>query len=79
MLMPRYRKAGHAHSIQIANWSFEDVDKFKYLGTTQTDQNYMHEGSKGRISSGNACYRSVQRHSSSRLLSGNVTVKIYKP
>jgi hypothetical protein len=79
MLMSCYRKAGHTHSIQIANWSFEDVEKFKYLGTTQTDQNYMHEESKGRISSGNACYLSVQRLSSSRLLSRNVTVKIYKP
>jgi hypothetical protein len=40
MLMSR-KKAGQKHSIKIANRSFEGVAKFKYLGTTLTDQNYM--------------------------------------
>jgi hypothetical protein len=31
--------AGQGHSIKIANRPFEDVAKFKYLGTTLTDQN----------------------------------------
>jgi hypothetical protein len=38
MLMSR-KKAGQKHSIKIANRSFEGVEKFKYLGTTLTDQN----------------------------------------
>jgi hypothetical protein len=42
MLMSR-QMIGQKHSIKIANRSFEDVAKFKYLRTTQTDQNCMHE------------------------------------
>jgi hypothetical protein len=38
----------------------------------------MHEEIKSRINSGNACYRSVQSLLSSRLLSRNLQVKIYK-
>jgi hypothetical protein len=41
-------------------------------------QNCMHEEIKSRLNSGNACYHSVQSLLSSRLLSGNVKVKIYK-
>jgi hypothetical protein len=37
------KKAGQKHSIKIANRSFEGVEKFKYFGTTLTDQNYMQE------------------------------------
>jgi hypothetical protein len=38
----------------------------------------MHEEIKKRLNSGNACYHSVQSPLPSRLLSGNVKVKIYK-
>jgi hypothetical protein len=78
MLMSRSQEIGHKHSIKIANRSYEDVTEFKYLGTTLTDQNYMHEEIKSRLNSGNACYHSVQSLLSSRLLSRNVKVKIYK-
>jgi hypothetical protein len=54
------------------------VAKFKYLGATLTDQICMHEDIKSRLNSGNACYHSVQSLLSSRLLSRNVKVKIYK-
>jgi hypothetical protein len=51
------------------------VGKFKYLGEKLTDQNCMQEEIKSRLNSGNACYQSIL---SSRLLSRNVKVKIYK-
>jgi hypothetical protein len=52
--------------------------KFKYLVTTLTDQNSFHEENKSRLNSGDACYHSVQSLLSSRLLSRNVKVNIYK-
>jgi hypothetical protein len=60
MLMSRIQKVGQKRSIQIANRSFEYVAKFKYLGTTLTDQSCMHEEIKSRLNSGNACYHLVQ-------------------
>jgi hypothetical protein len=76
--MSRYQKAVQEHSIKIANRSFEDMAKFRYLGTTLTDRSCMHEEIKSRLNSGNACYHSVQSLSSSHLLSSNVKVKVYK-
>jgi hypothetical protein len=78
LLMSRCKKAGQEHSIKIAKRSFESVEKFKYLGTTLTDQKCMNEEIKIRINSGNACYHSIQSLLSSRLLSRNVKVIMYK-
>jgi hypothetical protein len=73
------KKAGQKHSIKIVNWSFEGEAKFRYLGTTLTDQNSINEEIKSRLNLGNACYLSVQSFlSSSRLPSRNIKVKIYK-
>jgi hypothetical protein len=55
MLMLCYQKAGQKHSNKIANSSFENVAKFKYMGTTVIDQNCMHKEIKSRLDTGNAC------------------------
>jgi hypothetical protein len=76
--MSRSQNTGKKHSIKIAKRSFECVAKFKYLGTTLTDQNCMHEEIKSRLNSRNACCHLVQGLLSSRLLSRKLKVKIYK-
>jgi hypothetical protein len=78
MLVSRCQKTVQRQSIKIGNMAFEIVAKFKYLGTTLTDQNCIHEEIKSRLNSGNACYHSVQSILSFHLLSRNVKVKIYK-
>jgi hypothetical protein len=78
MIMSRHQNSGHNQNIRIANESFENVAKFKYLGTTLTNQNDIHDEIKSRLNSGNACYYSVQNLLSSRLISINPKIKIYK-
>jgi hypothetical protein len=63
--------------VKIDNSSIERVEEFKYLGTTLTDQNSIHEETKSRLKLGNACCHSVQNLLSSRLLSKNLKFKIY--
>jgi hypothetical protein len=78
MFMSRHQTAGQSNYIRVANKSSEKGAKFKYLGATLTDQNCVHEGIRSRLNSGNACYHAVQNLLSSRLLSRNVKIKIYK-
>jgi len=63
---------------RIDNSTFERMEEFKYLGTTLTNQNSIAEEIKSRLRSGSACYNSVENLLSSRLLSKNLKIKIYR-
>jgi hypothetical protein len=76
MLLSRHQNAEQSYDIKIANRCFEDVAKFRYLGTTITHQNLIQDEIKRRLNSGNACYHSVQNLLSSRLLSKNIKIRI---
>jgi hypothetical protein len=78
MLMSHSQKTGQRHTTRVVNRSFEDVAKFKYLGTTLTDQNYMHEEIKSRLNLVNACYHSVQSLMSSACCLGMYRLKYTK-
>jgi hypothetical protein len=54
------------------------VAQLKYLRTTVTNQNLIQEKIKSSLNSGNASYYTVQNLLSSRLLSKNVRIIIYK-
>jgi hypothetical protein len=60
MLMSHCKKAGQKHSIKTVNRLFEDVAKFRYLGTTLTHQNCVSKEIKSVLNLRNACYHSVQ-------------------
>jgi len=76
--MSRDQNAGRIRSLRIDNSTFERVEEFKYLGTTLTNQNCIAEEINSRLRSGDACYHSVQNLLSSRLLSKNLKIKIYR-
>jgi hypothetical protein len=78
MFMSHHQTAGQSDCIRVANKSFENVAKFKYLGATLTDRNCIHEEIRSRLNSGNACFHAAQNLLSSCLLSRNVKIKIYK-
>jgi hypothetical protein len=69
MIMSYHPNSGQNQNIRIANESFKNVAKFRYLGTTLTNQNDIHDEMKSTLSLGNACYHSVQNILSSHPIS----------
>ena len=53
-------------------------NSYEKVKTFMTNQNSIHEEIKYRLKAGNACYYSVQTLLSSKLLSKNLKIKIYK-
>ena len=78
MVLSQDQNAGRNHSVRINNSTFERVEEFKYLGTTLTHQHSIPVEIKSRLRFGNAFYHSVQNLLSSRLLSQNLKIKIYR-
>jgi hypothetical protein len=72
------QNAAQSNNTKTSNPSLERVEWFRYLGTTLTDQNSIHEEIKGRLKSGNAFYHSVQNLLSFNLLNKNIKIKIYR-
>jgi hypothetical protein len=59
MIMSGHQNSGQNQNIRIADESFENVAKFKYLGTILTNQDDIHDEIRSRLNSGNACSYSV--------------------
>jgi len=69
------QNAGLNHNIRIDYSSPERVEEFKYLGTTQMNQNSLKEAIKGKLKSGNACCHLLQNLLSSSFLSKSVKIE----
>jgi len=65
-------------SIRISYEVIEKINKFKYLGTYVTSKTEVTEKLKSRLVSGNACFYSVQKLLTSRLISRKLKLKIYR-
>jgi hypothetical protein len=78
MVVSHQHNAGQNYNFLVASKSFEPVAKFQFLRMTVTNQNCIQKEIKSRLNSGNTCYHSLQSLLSSRLLSKNSKIKIYR-
>jgi hypothetical protein len=70
------QNAGQNDNTKIADKSFQNVEKFKYLRKTLPNKNCMHEEIKSILKSGNACYHSVWDILSSFSPSRSIKIKM---
>jgi hypothetical protein len=72
------RKSSSSSSNSSSRSGSINIKNSRNSGSTVTNQNLIQGEIKRRLNSGNACYHSVQNILSSRLLSRNVEIKLYK-
>ena len=78
MITSRRQNVIQNQNIVIGHLSFENVEKFRYLGVTVTNTNDIREEIKRGINMGNACYYSLEKILSFRSLSKKLKVNTYK-
>ena len=78
MEVGRHRDMMLNEHITVDSNSYEKVKTFKHLGPLLTNQISIQEEIKCILKTGNSCYYSVKTLLSSRLLSKNLTIKIFK-
>jgi hypothetical protein len=78
MLLSRHQNAGKNHDIKVGDRCFENVEQFRYFGTSITNGNLIQEEINRRLNSGNTGYYSVQNLLSSRLLCKNIRIRTHK-
>jgi hypothetical protein len=78
MLISVRRNVGQNRNVKTANRPFENVAKFRHIGTTLRNQNFLLGRSGWNLKSGNACYHFVQNLLCPRLLSKSVHIKIHE-
>ena len=78
MITSRRQNVIQNQNVVIGNVSFQNVEKFRYLGVAVTNTNEIREEIKRRINMENACYYSLEKILSSRLLSKKLKVKTCK-
>ena len=76
MITSRQQNLVQNLNIVIESLSFENVEKFKYLGVTLINSNDIREEIKRRINMGNACYYPLEKILPSLLLSKKLKVNI---
>ena len=69
MITSQQQNTVQNQNIVIENLTFENVQKFKYLGVTAINTNDIREEIKSRLHMGNTCYYSLEIIVSSHLLS----------
>jgi len=72
MIMSRDQNAEKISNIKTDIMSFEKLVQFKYVGTTVTNRNSIHEEIRSRLKSGSSCCLTVQKPLSSSLLSKDI-------
>lgn len=76
--MFHYQNLEQNRNVKLVKESFENVEKFRYLWATVTNQNLINKKIKSRLNLGKACYHSLRNFLSFRLLAKHVKIKINK-